>query len=110
MPIRPLLSLVTLGVTDLDRSTRFYQALGWPLSSASVPGTVSFFCTDGGLLGLFGTEDLAADSQQSSVPLGPGYRGFSLAINLGSREEVDEALSAAVAAGATVLKQPQTAE
>jgi predicted lactoylglutathione lyase len=110
MTIRPLLSLVTLGVTDLERSTRFYQALGWPLSSASVPGTVSFFRTDGGLLGLYGNEDLAEDSQQSSIPLGPGYRGFSLAINLESREEVDAALADAVAAGATVLKQPQTAE
>jgi uncharacterized protein len=110
MAIRPLLSLVTLGVTDLDRSTRFYQALGWPLSAGSVPGTVSFFCTDGGLLGLYGNTDLAEDSRQEPIPLGLGYRGFSLAINLGSRDEVDAALAEAVAAGASVLKSPEVAE
>jgi len=46
------LSFVTLGVADLERATRFYQALVWPLSSGSVPGEVSFFRTAGGLLAL----------------------------------------------------------
>lgn len=104
MAVRPVLSLVTLGVTDLARSTAFYQALGWPLSSSSVPGVVSFFRTSGGLLGLFGTDDLAADSNQASIPLGPGYRGFSVAINLESPAEVDAAISEAVAAGGSVVK------
>src|SRR5205823_9098246 len=38
-------SFVTLGVEDLEGTTRFYQALGWPLSSGSVAGDVSFFRT-----------------------------------------------------------------
>jgi uncharacterized protein len=107
MAIRPVLSLVTLGVTDVRRSTAFYQALGWPLSSASVPGEVSFFRTAGGLLGLFGVDSLAEDSRQETIVLGPGYRGFSLAINLASPAEVDAAVADAVAAGGTVLKAPE---
>jgi hypothetical protein len=109
MSIRPVLSLCTLGVRDLEASTAFYEALGFPLSSASVPGEVSFFRTAGGLLGLYGADALAADAQ---VPAGSGtgFRGFSLAVNLGSREEVDSALADAKAAGARVLKAAQATE
>ena len=49
-------SLVTLAVRDVERSTEFYRALGWTLSSVSVPGEVSFFDTQGGLLAIWGHE------------------------------------------------------
>jgi uncharacterized protein len=103
------LSLVTLGVADVARSTAFYQALGWPLSSSSVPGDVSFFRTAGGLLAVFGASDLAADA---TVPprTGDGFREFSLAINVESPAEVDAALEAAVAAGGTLVKPARQAE
>ncbi|MGH6657533.1 MAG: VOC family protein [Actinocrinis sp.] len=104
MAVRPVVSLVTLGVSDLAKSTAFYQALGWPLSSSSVPGVVSFFRTSGGLLGLYGTDELAADSNQAPIPLGPGYRGITVAINLDGPAEVDAAIAEAVAAGGSVLK------
>jgi predicted lactoylglutathione lyase len=104
MAVSPVISLVTLGVTDLERSTAFYQALGWPLSSSSQPGVVSFFRTAGALLGLYGTDDLADDSAQERMRLGPGYRGITVAINLGSPAEVDVALADAVAAGGALLK------
>jgi catechol 2,3-dioxygenase-like lactoylglutathione lyase family enzyme len=104
MTVRPVISLITLGVTDLERSTAFYQALGWPLSSSSEPGTVSFFRTAGGLLGLYGSDDLADDIGLPRIVLGPGYRGVTLAINLGSPAEVDAAIAEAAAAGGTVLK------
>jgi uncharacterized protein len=99
-------SFVTLGVADLDRATRFYQALGWPLSSGSVPGDVSFFRTAGGLLALWGAKDLAADA---NLPLTPaaGFRATALAMNLDSPEQIDEALSAVEAAGGKILK-PRT--
>ena len=99
-------SLVTLGVRDVAAATRFYEGLGFPLSPASVPGEVSFFRTAGGLLALFGAQALAADAQ---VPPGSadGFRGVTLAVNVGSRDEVDAALRAAEAAGARVLKPAQ---
>jgi uncharacterized protein len=103
------LSLVTLGVSDLARATRFYQALGWPLSSASVPGEVSFFRTAGGLLALWGDENLAADARLQPRR-DSGFRGVSLAMNLDSPDAVDAALAAAVVAGARLLKDGQPTE
>lgn len=99
------LSLVTLGVTDLARSTAFYQALGWPLSSSS-SDEVSFFRTAGGLLGLFPADELAADAQLPVAPLAEGFRGVTLAVNVEGRAEVDAAYAAALAAGGTGLKEP----
>jgi hypothetical protein len=109
MSVRPVLSLVTLGVRDLAASTAFYEALGFPLSSASVAGEVSFFRTAGGLLGLYGADALAADAQISGES-DIGFRGVTLATNLGSPEEVDGALADAEAAGARVLKAAQATE
>lgn len=103
MSIPARVSLVTLGVADVDRSTAFYEALGWPLSPASVAGEVSFFNTAGGILALWGREALAADSGQP-VDLRGGSRGVALAINLEDRGQVDAALDAAAAAGGSIVK------
>lgn len=106
MAIPAVLSLITLGVRDVAASTQFYEALGFPLSSGSVPGEVSFFRTAGGLLGLYGSEALADDAQ---VPYdeNTGFRGVSLAVNLPDRVAVDNAIATARAAGARVVKAPQ---
>jgi catechol 2,3-dioxygenase-like lactoylglutathione lyase family enzyme len=110
MSIPAVLSLITLGVRDVAASTRFYQALGFPLSSSSVPGEVSFFRTAGGLLGLYGAQALADDAQVPPAASEAGFRGVSLAVNVASREIVDSALATAEAAGARVLKAPQETE
>jgi catechol 2,3-dioxygenase-like lactoylglutathione lyase family enzyme len=96
-------SLVTLGVKDVARSTAFYVDLGWPLSSASVPGDVSFFKTAGGLLAVWSEDALAADA---GMPGGPSADrgGHALAVNVESREEVDAALAMAVAAGGRITR------
>lgn len=109
MAIPPRVSLVTLGVKDVARSTAFYVALGWPLSSASVPGDVSFFKTAGGLLAIWNEDLLAEDAGLPRGAVGDG-RGSALAINLESREEVDAALAAAAAAGATITKPAQATD
>ncbi|HZN77214.1 MAG TPA: VOC family protein [Micromonosporaceae bacterium] len=104
MSVPARLSLVTLGVTDLARATAFYAALGWPLSSASVPDQVSFFHTAGGLLALWSTAELAADANLTAAGPLPDFRGVAMAINVESPAEVDAALDAAVAAGGTILR------
>jgi catechol 2,3-dioxygenase-like lactoylglutathione lyase family enzyme len=110
MSVPARISLATLGVADLDRATKFYQALGWPLSKASVPGEVSFFRTAGGLLALWGVYALAKDAQVTH-PGGPlPFRGTSLAINLDSREEVDAAFDTVANAGGDVVKPPAATE
>jgi uncharacterized protein len=108
MAVPQRISLVTLAVTDVARSTSFYESLGWRRSSASVEST-TFFNTTGPVLTLWGHDDLAADA---GVPpgdrYGPGwFRGVSLAINFESREAVDAAYGEWVAAGAAELKRPE---
>ncbi|HEX3506964.1 MAG TPA: VOC family protein [Candidatus Dormibacteraeota bacterium] len=104
-------SLATLGVRDVVRSTRFYQALGWPLSKASVPGEVSFFDTDGGILAVWGDDELAKDSGLAGAPVGPGaYRGSAYAINLDTPADVDELLTLALKAGGRITRPAQATD
>jgi catechol 2,3-dioxygenase-like lactoylglutathione lyase family enzyme len=90
-------SLVTLGVADLERSARFYEALGW----RAHPGDegVVFFQTGGFILGLWGRAELAADS---AVIDSGGWGGVTLAQNVRTTTEVDQVLARAEAAGATI--------
>ena len=109
MAIPAVITLVTLGVRDVAAATRFYAALGFPQSSASVAGEVSFFRTAGGLFGVYGADDLAADAGLPPAPTS-GFRGVSVAINVESRDAVDEAIATAADAGATIVKPPQATE
>jgi len=102
------LTLVTLGVADLDRAIRFYRdGLGWVPSSASEEGEVAFFQLNGMVLGLWSRASLAGDAR---VADDGGWGGIALAQNHGSREAVDSAVRAAVAAGATLLKAPEATD
>lgn len=101
------LSLVTLGVRDLARSVAFYEALGWQQSGAS-EGAIAFFSLGGTNLALYGVEALADDALQP--PAAGGFRGVTLAINALSVAGVDRMLASFVAAGAVVVKPPQTAD
>ena len=102
--MRPGLSLVTLGVSDMARARRFYEALGYKASSQS-QDSVTFFDAGGVVLGLFGRAALAEDAKVADSA--PGFAGVSLARNVRSEAEVDHALSGAVAAGAKLLKPGQ---
>jgi catechol 2,3-dioxygenase-like lactoylglutathione lyase family enzyme len=95
-------SLVTLGVDDLDRARRFYEALGWR-SDTSRELDVVFFQAGGMVLSLWGRDQLAEDS---GVEQGDGYGGVTLAHNVRSEPEVDAIIEAARAAGATITREP----
>lgn len=107
MTVRACISLVTLGVEDIERSTRFYRALGWELSTASVAGEVSFFRTQGAILALYGTQALAADAELPAPAARTDFRGVTIAVNCESEAEVDEALAIAAQAGARIVKPAQ---
>jgi len=109
MDLPARVSLATLGVDDVARSTAFYQALGWPLSVASVPGEVSFFDTAGALLALYGRDALARDAGLERAPTG-AFVGTSLAINLEGRAEVDHAFERVRAAGGEIVKPPEATD
>jgi uncharacterized glyoxalase superfamily protein PhnB len=103
MAVPQRLSLVTLGVADVARATRFYESLGWQRSSASQE-SVTFVALQGSALALFGRADLADDAGVAEE--GSGFRAVTLAINVESRAEVDAAFAEWVAAGATALVEP----
>lgn len=99
--MKQTISFVTLGVSDLNRSRRFYQALGWTESSGSQAG-VAFFQVGSIAFALYGRESLAEDAHVS--PEGSGFPGFALAHNVASEAEVEATLQEAVAAGGHLVR------
>lgn len=95
------LSLVTLGVADLERSIAFYGALGWRPHPSSVEGEVAFFPTGGMVVGLWSRSSLAADSGVSDSG---SWGGVTLAHNVRTEAEVDGILARAHAAGARIAR------
>jgi catechol 2,3-dioxygenase-like lactoylglutathione lyase family enzyme len=96
------ISLVTLGVGDLDRARAFYERLEW--HGQEVEGTV-FFQAGGQAVVLWSRGLLAADCGLADDGT-PGFSGIALAHNVRSREEVDHVIDAAESAGAEVTKRP----
>jgi len=92
------LSLVTLGVHDLSRARRFYEALGW---SGTTGDDVVFFQAPGMIVGLWSREELAADT---GVADNGGWGGITLAHNVRSPAEVDAVLAEAQAAGGRISR------
>ena len=90
-------SLVTLGVYDLDRATAFYNAMGW--SQAASPEGVVFFQTGDMVIALWERAALEVDS---CVEDAGGWGGVTLAYNVQQPDEVDAVLRDAEAAGATI--------
>jgi catechol 2,3-dioxygenase-like lactoylglutathione lyase family enzyme len=96
------LSLITLGISDLDRSRKFYEALGWK-TGAKEADDVAFFQAGGIVVALWGREKLAEDS---AVEVGSGWGGITLAYNTRSPKQVDDVIEEARAAGATIGREP----
>ena len=97
------ITMVTLGVADLERAGAFYSALGWRKAEESQPG-ITFYQCPGMLLGLFPLDELAKDQGREGAEL--GFGAVNLAQNQSDRETVDGVFAAALAAGATELKAP----
>lgn len=100
------ITVVTLGVRDLAKSTAFYTAVFKTQPNTKNEG-VSFFELPGTWLSLFPLQNLAADIAPQ-LPLSPGgFGGVTLAHNARSKEEIFTIFQEAEAAGATIAKQPQ---
>ncbi|WP_243050826.1 VOC family protein [Dyella sp. RRB7] len=102
----PQIHIVTLGVNDLSRARRFYEALGWKASSTSNENIV-FLKGGSGVLALYGRTALAEDALAEDLP--NGFSGVTLARNARSKAEVDAWFAEALAAGARAVKPPQEA-
>ena len=106
MAVAPRVSLVTLGVRDVDRAEGFYRALGWEVVIAADDG-FRMFRTSGAWLTLWPAESLWADAA-IPPPVEPRFGGVMLAMNLDSAADVDDALATAAAVGGTILKAANT--
>ena len=105
--MEPRISIITLGVSDLQRSYKFYhEGLGLPTNRNPESGIV-FFQTGGVCLALYPLDKLAEDvSSSQSSERGP-FSGITLAHNTKSKDEVDAILSLAEKAGAKIEKPAQ---
>lgn len=102
----PRLTVVTLGVADLSKATKFYEdVLGTP-PNTSYEG-VTFIELPGAWLSLYPLENLAKDISAEVPGARKGFAGITLAHNARSREEVIAIIDRAKAAGARVMKEPQ---
>jgi hypothetical protein len=104
-PTAPHVTLITLGVRDLQRALAFYQTLGWQAHPRS-DDQIIFFQMRGIVLGLFGLNELAADQTRDTAQLGTG--AMTLAQNFSSTEQVDQAFKQTIDAGARPLKTRRT--
>ena len=107
--MKPRISVLTVGVDDLERSVKFYRD-GLGLQTPGIigqeyeHGAVAFFELEGGIkLALWARDDLAHDSTVAKSP--PSATEFSLGHNVRTREEVDAVIAQATAAGARIVKQ-----
>ncbi len=97
--MEPRISIVTIAVEDLDRSARFYEAMG--LIRHRIQDGVAFFQMGGAILGLFPRADA---EQDSGVAFGKAPSAVYLAYNTRSDAEVDEVLAMAEKAGGRIVK------
>jgi len=103
--MKPRLNIVTLGVKDLTKSKQFYStALNWqPVDPADE--NIVFYNQLGIILALYPLDKLAEDAGISAER--SGFSGVTLAINLDSKEAVDELFSKVVSAGGKSLIKPR---
>lgn len=98
------ISLVTLGVVDLERSLRFYRdGLGFPTTWSAERGVI-FFQTHGTVLALYPYDRLAEEVSPYLQPVRITFGGITLAHNTRTQPEVDQVLESARKAGGRIVK------
>jgi catechol 2,3-dioxygenase-like lactoylglutathione lyase family enzyme len=105
--MEPRISLITLGVSDLERSLRFYRdGLGLP-TTWNVDKGVIFFQMSGTTLALYPYDSLAKDVSDAFAGPRSKFTGITLAYNTRTKEEVTQVLELAERAGAKIEKPAQ---
>jgi len=105
--MEPRISIITLGVQDMERSYRFYHlGLGFPTTRKPEQGII-FFQTCGVCLALYQYEALAADIAPDILTEKTHFPGITLAHNTRTKEEVDAVLALAAQAGGKIEKPAQ---
>lgn len=104
--MEPRISIITLGVADVDRSIRFYRdGLGFP-TTAKFGDPIAFFLTGGTRLAVYPLERLAEDIGPAVHPA-KGFGGITLAHNVREKPQVAEVLALAERSGGKIVKHAQ---
>ena len=100
------LSIITLGVGDLERSRSFYESLGWKVASSDEQSdSIVAFNLQSFVLALYPLEKFEEETGRKPDPASPP--GFTLAYNVASEAEVDRTIEEARGLGAEIVKEPQ---
>ncbi|MBG9375513.1 VOC family protein [Panacibacter sp. DH6] len=102
--MRQKLNLITLGVSDVETTARFYESLGWKRSEHST-GDLVLFPLGGITMALYPRHLLAEDAAISDDAT--GFAGVTFSLNTKSEEEVDSVLHEVQSKGATIVKPAQ---
>lgn len=100
------ISIITLGVRDLEASSRFYEGLGFTKSEKS-NNSITWFKTDSTALALYPWHSLAKDAGLPQT--GTGFRGVTCALNQQSKEQVNQLIETARKLGGKIIKEPAPA-
>ena len=104
--MEPRISMITLGVKDIQKSFDFYsRILGFPSEKGIEHEAVAFFQLNHLMLSLYPVDKLAEDALVPND--GSGFSGMTLAYNVNSKEEVDSTIKSIRAAGGKISKEPQ---
>ena len=106
----PTLTAVTLGVADVPKSARFYEALGFKRKVRATGDEIAFYQAGGVVLALWDWNKLADDAALRPEPWPPAFRGSTLAWNCATAEEVDEVFAHALKVGGRLLRKPEKTE
>lgn len=103
------INIICLGVRDMKRSIQFYRdGLGFQTDEKEDNPAVIFFDTTGTKFELYPLNLLAEDINSDNPPkIGTGFSGVTLALNVKSKNEVDEVIKLARKSGAIISKEPQ---
>lgn len=103
--MKPKISVIYLGVQNIDRSLTFYRQLGLEPKNYTEGDDHVFFELEGTWLGIYPKQKLAEDI--GIDPTGSGFPGITLAHNEPSKEDVDRVFEEALASGAKSVKLPR---
>lgn len=104
----PQVSIITLGVSDLNRAKEFYSVgLGLPVQQEHSDLVILGLGQGSSALGLFPRDELAQDAGVAAS--GDGFQGFALSYLVESAEQVDLVLKTAVQAGGRITKPAKRA-
>ena len=102
------ITCICLGVKNMEKAIKFYRdGLGYKTNCKENNPPVCFFDTPGTKFELYPLDLLVKDIDESSLKIGSGFSGITLAYNVEKKEDVDKVIELVRNAGGKIVKEPQ---